>query len=269
MSSGLATQYQRQERWRHWDEAIRCVPLAPGQRILDLGCGVGQMAARFQRLGAQVIGVDSNHELLDAARSLYPDVRFEKMDVRELAPSLFGRVDGIWASFSAAYLSNLESIVAQWSDCIVPGGWMSLVEMDDLFGHQPLPSPFKDAITKFYASANAAGRYDFLCGHRLVGAAKRAGLTIIHEGVLPDDELTFQGPASSDVLEAWQLRLKRMGGLKEFLGPRFPEFERAFLLALASSAHRSDTRVFIVVSRRPSNQRAPAIGDRGTKEIGV
>jgi hypothetical protein len=49
-------------------------------------------------------------------------------------------------------------------------------------------------IDEFYASARAAGRYDFQCGHRLAGAAERAtGLTIIHEGTLPDDELSFQG----------------------------------------------------------------------------
>jgi SAM-dependent methyltransferase len=250
MSSELSAQYERAERWRHRDEALTCIPLQAGQRILDLGCGVGQVAARFHRLGAQVIGVDGNEELLEAARTRYPEVRFEKLDLGELTPASFGHVDGIWASFVAAYSSNLESAVARWSDCVVPGGWMALVEMDDLFGHQPLPSSISDEIDEFYTWARAAG-HDFQCGHRLVGAAERAGLTIIHEGTLPDDELSFQGPAPTDVLEAWRLRLQRMAGLKAFLGSRFPEFERTFLHTLASPDHRSKTRVFIVVARRP------------------
>jgi SAM-dependent methyltransferase len=238
MSSELSAQYERADRWRHWDEALTCIPLQAGQRILDLGCGVGQVAARFHRLGAQVIGVDGNEELLTAARTRYPEVRFEKLDLGELTPASFGQVDGVWASFVAAYLSNLESAVARWSDCVVPGGWVALVEMDDLFGHQPLPSSISDEINAFYASARAGGGYDFQCGHRLAGAAERAGLTIIHEGTLPDDELSFQGPAPTDVLEAWQLRLQRMARLKAFLGSRSPEFERAFLQALASPDHR-------------------------------
>jgi SAM-dependent methyltransferase len=265
MSSELSAQYERQERWRHWDEALTRIPLKAGQRILDLGCGVGQIAARFHRLGTQVIGVDRNEELLEAARTRYPEIRFEKLDLGELTLASFGQVDGVWASFVAAYFPNLESAVARWSDCVVPGGWVTLVEMDDLFGHQPLPSSISDEINEFYASARAAGRYDFQCGHRLAGAAERGGLTIIHEGTLPDDELSFQGPAPTDVLEAWRLRLQRIG-LKGFLGARFPEFERSFLQALAALNHRSQTRVFIVVAQRPSGQGAALPIDVGTKQ---
>jgi SAM-dependent methyltransferase len=230
---------------------------------------VGQIAARFHRLGAQVIGIDGSEELLDAARTRYPGVRFERLDLGELTPASFGQVDGVWASFVAAYFPNLESAVARWSDCVVPGGWVTLVEIDDLFGHQPLPSSVTDEINEFYASARAAGRHDFQCGHRLAGAAARAGLTIIHEGTLPDDEFSFQGPAPSDVLEAWRLRLKRMAGLKQFLGARFPEFERSFLQALVAPNHRSQTRVFIVVARRPSGQGAALPIDVGDEQAGA
>ena len=252
MSSELSAQYERAERWRHRDEALTCIPLQAGQRILDLGCGVGQVAARFHRLGAQVIGVDGNEELLKVARARHPEVRFEKLDLGELTPASFGQVDGVWASFVAAYFPNLESAVARWSDCVVPGGWMALVEMDDLFGHEPLPSSISDEINEFYTWARAG--YDFQCGHRLAGAAERAGLTIIHEGTLPDDELSFHGPAQTDVLEAWRLRLQRMAGLKAFFGSRFPEFERTFLHTLASPDHRSKTRVFIIVAQRSSGR---------------
>jgi SAM-dependent methyltransferase len=265
----LSAQYARQERWRHWDEALACVPLKTCQRILDLGCGVGQVAARFHRLGAQVIGVDGNETLLEIARTRYPEVRFEQLDLRELTPASFGQVDGVWASFVAAYFPHLESAVARWSDCVVPGGWVTLVEMDDLFGHQPLPSSISEEIGEFYASARAAGHYDFQCGRRLAAAVARAGLTIIHEATLPDDELSFQGPAPSDVLEAWRLRLQRMGGLKGFLGKRFPEFERNFLQALAALDHRSQTRVFIVAAQRPSGQGRAEPMDVGTKGAGV
>jgi trans-aconitate methyltransferase len=182
MSSELSAQYERQDRWRHWDEALACIPLEAGQQILDLGCGVGQIAARFHRFGAQVIGVDGNEEPLTAARARHPEVRFEKLDLGELTPTSFGQVDGVWASFVAAYFSDLESAVARWTDCITPGGWLTLVEMDDLFGHQPLPSSISDEMKEFYASARAAGRYDFQCGRRLAGAAERAGLTTVHEG---------------------------------------------------------------------------------------
>jgi SAM-dependent methyltransferase len=91
MSSDLSAQYERQERWRHWAEALTRIPLKAGQRILDLGCGVGLIAARFHRLGAQVIGVDGSEELLAAARRCYPEVRFEQLDLGQLTPASFGQ----------------------------------------------------------------------------------------------------------------------------------------------------------------------------------
>ena len=169
-SAELSAQYGRAERWRHRDEAIACIPVKAGQRILDLGCGVGQVAARFHRLGAQVIGVDANEELLTAARARYPEVRFEQLDLRELTPASFGQVEGVWTSFVAAYASNLDQAVARWRDCLVPGGWLALIEMDDLFGHEPLPFAIRDQVNELYAWSKAASRYDFECGHRLAGA---------------------------------------------------------------------------------------------------
>jgi SAM-dependent methyltransferase len=42
----------------------------PGERILDLGCGDGQLTHRIAANGATVVGVDTSPEMVDAARSL-------------------------------------------------------------------------------------------------------------------------------------------------------------------------------------------------------
>jgi trans-aconitate methyltransferase len=49
-----------------------------------------------------VIGVDGSEELLEAARTRYPEVRFETLDLGQLTPATFGHVDVVWASFVAA-----------------------------------------------------------------------------------------------------------------------------------------------------------------------
>jgi SAM-dependent methyltransferase len=250
MESALAQQYERQDRWRRWEDALKVLPLKPGQRVLDLGCGVGQISKRLANLGARVVGVDGNDDLLGAARAAHPEIRFEKGDLNELSPAQFGRVDGIWSSFVAAYFPQLAPVLARWRDCLVTGGWLALVEMDNLLGHEPLSAELTTELRKFYDSARVAGRYDFESGHRLSSTLKEVGFSILHEGILADDELSFTGRAPADVLLAWRLRLERMAGLKVFLGDRFPDFERAFLDALSSPDHHSNTRVFIVVAQR-------------------
>jgi SAM-dependent methyltransferase len=249
----LSAEYESQERWRRWDQALARVPVQAGQRVLDLGCGVGQIAARFHALGAHVIGVDANADLLSFAQARHPQTRFESRDLRELRPESFGLVDGIWASFVAAYLPPLHATINLWAKCLAPGGWMALVEMDDLFGHEPMPPAMRAEVLAFYASTR--DRYDFACGRRLADAVERAGLTLLEESTLGDDELSFQGPAPDDVLAAWCLRLHRMAGPRAFWGDRVAEFERALLGSLASAEHRSATRVVTVVAQRVGGNR--------------
>jgi SAM-dependent methyltransferase len=225
------------------------VPLRPGERVLDLGCGVGDVTALLQRLGADVLGVDTNEDLLDRARLRHPGVRFEKLDVNGLTPATFGIVDGIWSSFVAAYFTNLDSVLSRWRECLVPGGWLALVEVDDLLGHAPLYPGITEQVRAFYDESRKPAGYDFECGHRLADSMSRAGLRVVTERVLRDDELSFDGPAQAEVLTAWRERLNRMAGLKRFLAARFAEFESAFLAALASAHHRSNARVFAVIAR--------------------
>ncbi len=244
----LAEEYARQERWRRWDEALAHVPVRGGQTVLDLGCGVGQVAARLARLGARVIGVDANEELLAAARVRHPEVHFERMDLADLRPATFGRVDGIWSSFAVAYFPDLVATLRRWGECLTPGGWIALVEIDDLFGHEPRPPEVAEDLRRFYA----ASRYDFESGRKLEPSARIAGYQVLHVGDLPDGELSFAGPAPEDVLEAWRRRFERMTGLRKSLGERAGDIERCVLEALASPGHRSTARVVLVVGRTPS-----------------
>ena len=56
----------------------------PGERILDLGCGTGALAAEIAARGAEVLGVDRSEEMIAQARKKFPALRFEVMDAREL-----------------------------------------------------------------------------------------------------------------------------------------------------------------------------------------
>lgn len=48
---------------------------APGERILDLGCGDGALTVKFVEMGCDVVGVDGSAEQIEAARALGLDAR--------------------------------------------------------------------------------------------------------------------------------------------------------------------------------------------------
>ena len=65
--------------------------LAPGDRLLDLGCGSGTTAAHFTTqypdMGFHVTGLDRSPAMLSIAREHAPDAAFIHADIRDL-PSL-------------------------------------------------------------------------------------------------------------------------------------------------------------------------------------
>ena len=98
----LADEYRRQLPWRPWPALLDALPLAPGQRVLDLGCAIGDVTAALVARGARVIGVDLNAELLDEARGRQlAGAEFVLADLRKPL-MLEAPVDGIWSSFAAA-----------------------------------------------------------------------------------------------------------------------------------------------------------------------
>jgi SAM-dependent methyltransferase len=220
-----------------------------GQLVLDLGAGVGDQAAELAARGASVIGLETNQELLDAARAEPKlGVEFLRCDVTKLPAGL--AVDGIWSSFVAAYFTDLDTVLASWVSCLKPGGWMALTEIDDLFAHEPLAPRTEELLERYVEEALAAKRYDFRMGRRLAVHLERAGLRVEREFDLDDLEFAFQGPARSDVLDGWRSRFARMGLLRQSCGLEFELVRDDFLGCLSRADHRSRCRVVGCVAMR-------------------
>jgi ubiquinone/menaquinone biosynthesis C-methylase UbiE len=51
-----------------------------GGKILDLGCGTGRTTKNLADMGFNVIGVDNNKAMIDAAKKDFPDIQFKAGD---------------------------------------------------------------------------------------------------------------------------------------------------------------------------------------------
>ncbi|MEM1160742.1 MAG: magnesium protoporphyrin IX methyltransferase [Pseudomonadota bacterium] len=68
-----------------------------GQRVLDAGCGAGQLSVELARRGAEVVGVDISPNLLDVARQRTPDdvtrqITYQAGDMLDAELGLFDHV---------------------------------------------------------------------------------------------------------------------------------------------------------------------------------
>jgi 2-polyprenyl-3-methyl-5-hydroxy-6-metoxy-1,4-benzoquinol methylase len=125
--------YRRHRNWRlvHKECLFRFVGDPAGLRVLDFGCGEGELAVQLAALGARVTGVDVSPELLSlAARRARLDgvadrVRLVEGDIREL--ELRGGFDVV---VCAAVLHHVElrAVYERLLDLLRPGGTMVIQE---------------------------------------------------------------------------------------------------------------------------------------------
>ena len=246
----LAAEYRQQFRWRPWSQIFAEVPLEPGQTILDLGCATGDQARELASRGCHVIGLDGNQELLDAAAAdRPPNCKFRACDLRN--PPHPGIVaDGIWCSFTAAYMIDLVRFLKTWAQFLRVGGWIAITEVDDLFGHEPLSERTRSLLQGFADDARGSGRYDFHMGGKLEDCLVEAGFTVTRVLTLPDQELSFPGAAPAEVVEAWRRRLQRMPGLRRFCPSEFAQVEEEFLSCLSRPDHVSRAKVITCIATK-------------------
>jgi 2-polyprenyl-3-methyl-5-hydroxy-6-metoxy-1,4-benzoquinol methylase len=80
--------------------------VAPGQRVLDLGCGDGALSAHLPQ--AHYTGIDHNRSYIDSAQRRYaaPDRRFLEADLADLASTQSGQFDVVAAIGVLHHLSD-------------------------------------------------------------------------------------------------------------------------------------------------------------------
>jgi len=117
-----AKQYQQRHSYVfQYGQAVLDL-LAPqkGERILDLGCGSGQLTAAIADAGATVIGIDSSPEMLAEARSHYPALEFRLGDAAHF--TIEPPVDAVFSNAVLHWVKNASGAAACIARALRPGG---------------------------------------------------------------------------------------------------------------------------------------------------
>jgi trans-aconitate methyltransferase len=90
-----------------------------GERILDLGCGDGQLTQRIAATGASVAGVDASPEMADAARSRGIDAVIAKA---EALPHPDHAFDAVFSNAALHWVRGQDEMMAEVKRVLKPGG---------------------------------------------------------------------------------------------------------------------------------------------------
>ena len=96
--------------------------LAPRKewRILDVGCGTGQLTAEVARSGARVVGIDNSPTMIARARANFPGLEFQIGDVTALA--FREEFDAVFSNAALHWVTNAGAAARSMAGALRPGG---------------------------------------------------------------------------------------------------------------------------------------------------
>jgi demethylmenaquinone methyltransferase/2-methoxy-6-polyprenyl-1,4-benzoquinol methylase len=130
--------------WRR--RCLNSVRVGPGDRLLDVACGTGDLATLALRKGAEVVGVDYADKMLAMARARtrrVGTIRFVQGDAGRL-PVKDASVNAVTCGFALRNFVDLEGVIHEMGRVLAPTGRVAILEVGDL------PNPFIRACHSFY-----------------------------------------------------------------------------------------------------------------------
>lgn len=90
----------------------------PGERILDLGCGDGQLTAKIAAAGAEVVGVDASPAMVEGALGRGIDARICNVEVLPFQSEF----DAVFSNAALHWVRDQDAMLAGVKRALRPGG---------------------------------------------------------------------------------------------------------------------------------------------------
>lgn len=201
---------------RHWrKEAVRELSVLPGDEVLDLCCGSGDLAHEIaissfdSERPIRVTGVDFSAKMLDLCQQKYPQVKTLRSDVLEM-PLEADSFEGCTLAFGPRNIQDLNALWQEMKRVVKPGGRVVCLELSRpknpflAWGHRFYLNTIVPFVGGLISGDFEAYRYlsrsiqGFLDPDELASSMKAAGLlqvqyrplsggiVAIHSGVVPE-----------------------------------------------------------------------------------
>ncbi|HEU4427525.1 MAG TPA: ubiquinone/menaquinone biosynthesis methyltransferase [Myxococcota bacterium] len=115
------------QRWRRI--ALEAVAVGPGDVVVDLACGTGDLCALAAQRGAHVVGVDFAREMLRRAGVRRVAAAFVQGDAEAL-PFASASASVVTCGFALRNFVSLEAVLGECARVLRPGGRLALLEVD-------------------------------------------------------------------------------------------------------------------------------------------
>ncbi len=133
--------------WRMGEGVVELLEPRSGERILDLGCGPGQLTKKISESGAQVVGVDASPSMIGQARQNFPELRFVLQDAAVL--SFDNEFDAVFSNAALHWMLDPAAVVKCVAKALKPGGRF-VAEMGGKGNIKTIVAAIHQVVTKYH-----------------------------------------------------------------------------------------------------------------------
>ena len=113
---------------RRWRRATARAVVHPGDRVVDVCCGTGDLALAAAQAGGLVTGVDFSERMLERARAKAPELDWVRGDALDL-PFADATFEAATVGFGVRNLADLEGGLRELRRVLVSGGRIGVLEI--------------------------------------------------------------------------------------------------------------------------------------------
>jgi SAM-dependent methyltransferase len=135
---------------------------APGERILDAGCGTGANLKLIQRQGSRPVGVDFSMGMLNVAKRTCPKVPLTQADLDRGLPVKREVFDAILCALVGEHLTNLPVTFGDAFKALVPGGRFVFSVFHPDMAEAGIEANFEDSSVEYRLGAQRYSVADYL-----------------------------------------------------------------------------------------------------------
>ena len=119
-----------------------------GKKVLDIGCGVGNLTKYILDKGFNVDGIDLSEEMLNIAKSKYDNINFLQMNMKDII--LDKKYDGIMLAYSLFHSTKQEvlEVLPKYYSLLNNNGKRLLI-LQSGKGEQVIDEPLKNGLKMF------------------------------------------------------------------------------------------------------------------------
>lgn len=92
----------------------------PNEKILDIGCGTGDLTKKIAEAGAIPTGIDASPEMITSAKQKYPNLTFIKADASSFRSDQ--TFDAVFSNAALHWMKDAEKVIETVASSLKPGG---------------------------------------------------------------------------------------------------------------------------------------------------